>query len=490
MKKIFLLIATTGLLASCAGWLDTEPQGPVSNEQLMKLVKENPDQVLEPMLSGAVNFMHSGARAGGTDKYGFKVWNIALDMMGNDVVLTNISNWFANDYLMQNYRGEDNARPADNWGNYYRLAYMSNQILDLIPTDASGKALVYRAQALTLRSMAFYYLVNIFQDDYNNGGKDKAGVPTPLTVGGALPRGTVEGVYTVVIDDLKEAIALFKAAGYNSTSSKIDLDQDVANFILAKALLTHGDYTDAAAAASEVIAKYSLMNEAQYKSGFQSLTLPETIWGYKWSQNSDLYNNSYASFMSAYASGYGGGTNNAYVAMDQKLYDQISATDYRKKVFLDAATTYTYADNSVGNLPKYTNIKFATTTLTQDEVFMRVSEMHVIKAEALARGGNTSGAQDALFALVSARDASYTKSTKTGTDLLNEVFLHGRIEMWGEGYEFFANKRFNKGVDRTGSANHITETLVLAAGKNFTFQIPNSSEMVPNPLMDGSDQNP
>ena len=111
------------------------------------------------------------------------------------------------------------------------------------------------------------------------------------------------------------------------------------------------------------------------------------------------------------------------------------------------------------------------------------------KAEAEARGGNNSAAQQTLYDLVSKRDSGYAKSSNTGEALLKEIFLQSRIELWGEGHEFFTNKRFNVGVDRTASSNH-THKLVKAAGKEFTYQIPLSIELNSNPYINAADQNP
>ncbi|MFR6633913.1 MAG: hypothetical protein ACLUQ6_01670 [Alistipes onderdonkii] len=88
-------------------------------------------------------------------------------------------------------------------------------------------------------------------------------------------------VYSTITTDLQNAIALFEQEGYDPKSSTADIDQTVANMVLARVALTTGDYTTAANAAGAVIsAGYSLMNEEQYTtSGFQSTSLPETIWG-------------------------------------------------------------------------------------------------------------------------------------------------------------------------------------------------------------------
>ena len=56
---------------------------------------------------------------------------------------------------------------------------------------------------------------------------------------------------------------------------------------------------------------------------------------------------------------------------------------------------------------------------------------------------NTAAAQAALVALnkTSGRDPEYT-CTKTGTELLNEIKLYRRVELWGEGFDWFDMKRW------------------------------------------------
>ncbi|WP_307756574.1 RagB/SusD family nutrient uptake outer membrane protein [uncultured Alistipes sp.] len=488
MKRIIYIIAiaTTILFASCASELDTEPAGnQVSDEQLRELIKKDPDLVLAPMMLGAVNYMHTGNRLAGTNDRGFMIWNLGMDCQGNDLVLTGLTNWFADEYQFQSLRAQTNVLTADRWFCYYKIVYSSNQILDLIPDDATGKALVYKAQAMTYRALAYYYLMCIYQDDYMHGGKDKAGVPLYLSVGGAKGRAPSQEVYSTIISDLEDAIELFVAEGHDPKESVTDIDQTVANMVLARVALTAGEYTKAAGAAGKVIAAgYTLMNETQYtESGFQSTTLPETIWGYTWASATSLGNRSFASFMSLTAIDLGSNAG-IYTAIDNRLYDQISGTDYRKKNFLESEKTV-----GARTYPQYSNTKFDTPDYLQDEVFMRLSEAYLLKAEAEARGGNSTAAQQTLFDLVSKRDTGYAKSTKTGDALLQEIFLQSRIELWGEGHEFFTNKRFNVGVDRMSSTNH-THKVAKPAGKEFTYQIPLTIEISSNPYITAADQNP
>ena len=72
---------------------------------------------------------------------------------------------------------------------------------------------------------------------------------------------------------------------------------------------------------------------------------------------------------------------------------------------------------------------------------MRVAEMYLIEAEAKARMGT--GGAEALLPLAENRDPSYVLSTNSGQDLIDEVLLQRRWELWGEGFRFNDLKRLN-----------------------------------------------
>lgn len=489
MKRKLLYIAAAALLfCSCSDQLFTEPEGgKVSDEQLTELINKDADAVLAPMMQSNLLWIHNGYYSEGNMYKGIKCWSLALDLQGNDMVLTLTNNWYKDMYMLNNLRQQTSRNVAEYWYTLYKIVYRANQILDLMPEQPSDAALIYKAQALTYRALGYYYLMNIYQVDYMHGGKDKPGVPLHLTVGGAKGRTPSTEVYSTIITDLENAINTFEEQGYDPMSSTSDIDQSVANMLLARIALTTGDYTTAANAAAAVIAKpYTLMNEEQYTtSGFQSVSLPETIWGYTYSGTSGNGNSSFASYVSLTVNEFSQ-NKGVYMAIDNRLYDQIPDTDYRKKNFLSAEQVA--KGGEFEGYPQYTNIKFNTPTYEVDEVYMRLSEAYLLKAEAEARGGNDAAAQQTLYDLVSKRDSGYTKSSKTGDALLEEIYLQSRIELWGEGHEFFTNKRFNKGIDRKSSSNHSHK---VAEDVNvYTYQIPLSIEINSNPYITSSDQNP
>ena len=483
MKKNILAIIAMAAVAftSCDSLLDIEPQGgSVSDEQLQQLINTDADKVLAPMMLGMVNYMHNGYYSDSNVGQGYMNWNLAMDLQANDMVLSSTANWWGDQYTFENLRQQTARFTAERWYCYYKMVYKANQILDLIPADATGQALVYKAQALTFRSLAYYYLVNIYQTSYMYGGKDMAGVPMYLSTGDPTTgRTPVATIYAQITKDLQDAVKAFEETEYDSHTTFTDIDASVANMVLARVALTSGQYDIAASAAGKVIADgYALMDEAAYTtSGFQEGTLSETIWAYDWAQATSLENASFASWISKTAIDTGS-NKGIYMCIDQQLYDQIPDTDYRKKNFVEEAE---------GNYPAYIAVKFNSANYRQDEVYMRLSEAYLLKAEAEARNNQASAAQTTLYNLVSQRDSAYEKSSKTGDALLKEIFLQSRIELWGEGHEWFTNKRFNVGVDRTASANH-GHKVKFAAGKEFTYQIPLSIELNSNPNI--KDQNP
>ena len=155
---------------------------------------------------------------------------------------------------------------------------------------------------------------------------------------------------------------------------------------------------------------------------------------------------------------YGYGQYSKGRQINKKLYNKIPATDVRKgwwsgedklNHFLpEKYNTYLKAKG----FPAYTNCKFGTydgnigcSTNANDIVLMRVEEMYLIKAEAMAKAGQDGKTELEKF-VKTYRDPSYTC---TG-DVQEAVYFQKRIELWGEGMIWYDAMRLNKGVDRRG----------------------------------------
>ncbi|PZP50083.1 MAG: hypothetical protein DI598_06375 [Pseudopedobacter saltans] len=498
------------LCSSCSKKLDIDPLGStLTEESIQALVKKNPDQVLQPMLTSMVSAINGYTYVNSVDSKNLSVINMLLDLKGNDMILANRNGgWLVDDYELRAYREQNTSRVAIYWNTFYKYIFYANQILSLIPPNvdlsvANGtneKIMMYKAAALTVRAFSYTYLMWLYQDDYLSGGKDKLGVPLHLDNNNPLmDRASSQEVWNQIVADATDAIQLFKTSGYYMTNDRTDIDGTVASVVLARAALTMGDWTTAIKAASEVIEKYpTLMNEQQYTSSGMTILDNEAIFGYKVDATTSKGQGSFPGWMNPYGEGGYGGSQGAWMAIDQRLYDKIPVTDYRKKNFVQGdyiVITYPSSGSSL-NYPKYNSLKFAagivtgqTTAYYQNEIYMRSSEMLLLKAEAEVRSGDDEAAKQTLYQLASKRDAGYMLSAKKGNDLLAEIQLQRRIELWGEGgFEFYDNKRWNISVDRNSSPNHLYKSTILVPQKDFTFQIPLESELLLNPAI--KTQNP
>lgn len=385
---------------------------------------------------------------------------------------------------------------------YYRCIGNANALIENIDNASGPEADKKRlkAEALTMRAWAYFNLVQIYGKRYQaaqppaTSNNTQLGVSMPLSAKDVkLPRATVEENYTQIVKDLNDAIALF-AAGSN-VPNKSHLSIHAARAIRARVALTMQDYTNAAAFAKAVVdaGAFTLMSNAAYQSGFNSIANSEWIWGaYVQADQGDTFGSYFAQIS------WDGNT--TYIRSRPKrinsaLYNQITATDVRKKMWEPApnATNFPLPLSTYIREP-FMSRKFKTRELPTigDVPYIRLAEMYLIMAEAYAMiPGKESDARNALFTLAKNRDANYTLSTNSGQALLNEILIQRRVEFWGEGFRFFDLKRLDLPLDRTVVPNFVSAAvggvMQIPAGDNrWQFAIP-ISELQANP---NSVQNP
>ncbi|MNE72305.1 SusD family protein [compost metagenome] len=120
---------------------------------------------------------------------------------------------------------------------------------------------------------------------------------------------------------------------------------------------------------------------------------------------------------------------------------------------------------------------------------MRASEMILIEAEAKAHLG-MADAGDVLFALQSNRDPNAVKSGNTGQDLINEIALERRKELYGEiGINYLDIKRLQLPLTRSGNHDPGVMYDIPANDPAFILKIP-QRELDANPNINDADQNP
>ncbi|MCH8495987.1 MAG: RagB/SusD family nutrient uptake outer membrane protein [Balneolales bacterium] len=484
MKKHVLTGALMILLVSISGcddqFLNTVPTEDVSDE----LVTATPAN----MMLG-INGIHRSLY----QRYlscqgcvGLGALMIFNDAMGEDVVMTRTSSTWH--YGLYQWNVHRNASARDNrfpWLFYYQIIRNANVIIngeDNADGDQSAINIPI-GQALTYRAFAHYQLVQLYADRYDAASTNShPGIPVVIEVSNAgQARASVEDVYRQIHDDLEEAAN--RLQGYNRPN-KSHLDRSVALGLRARVYLTQQNWTEAASFAAQARAGYTLMSETELLGGFNDYTIGEWMWGTGVVlEQTDRFGH-FGANMSRNNSTIVTRTNPR--AINTLLYDQISDTDVRQQWF---DPTGQHPDL---NLPSafakfpYTHQKFLAASednAQMDVPYMRAAEMYLIEAEARARLNDPTAA-DVLLSLVSTRDPSYVRSLNVGQALVDEVLIHRRIELWGEGFRFLDLKRLNQALDRTGANHGNAQTAgvfeVPAGSEEWTYLIP-QAEVDANP---------
>lgn len=533
MKKIiFSLILLCTLAFSSCNSLDVAPPNSITDEQITELLKDSTkvSLIMSALAANLPNYFNiSGKTYTGYSSYPLNSQidqDFVMSMLGNDVVLGSLnitSGGHASYYALTTaFNLADNDFPF--WALPSDIITGANKVLNYLSDDATVSASKtlqdYRARCLTLRGYGYFQLMQRFQKAYTNGGSAGKGMPLYTSYGVNTPAAisSAKETYEFILKDLKEAVSLFESSGVGYTKSDVtDIDEGVAQYLLARAALCYGDWTTAISACTSLIAKYpSFITEANYgakdddfaaicagtkevnasDNAFHCIAAnPETILGFaNGSTNNNQYFYIFSNIFSPGEAGYG----SYYPCIDSKLYNKIDSRDFRKANYTTTTGNYTYIYDSskhtqTNTIPQYANMKFgATLSLAStardnntycDDILIRASEVYLMLAEAYAQSGQDTMAKSTLNTLLAARTKSGSTTLTcdnytgmSGMTALQMVELQWRIEMWLEkGLEFYNNKRWNVAVDRSGSANHYSNNTTFSVDE-MTLEIPTAEQ--------------
>ncbi len=379
----------------------------------------------------------------GTWRYLLETWNsyanpgfgatlLANDAMGFDVVL-NTKYGFRSHYLFTAIYGKGGTNSLS-WTLAYKTINNTNGIIAYIDaaqgTEEDRRRI--KAQAYGLRGFVYLHLASLYCFAID---KDPHAVCVPVytepsdasTQG--KPASSVSEVYAQAIEDLEESLALLPENYVRSSKHKIN--KEVILGLLSRACLYARDWERAKSYSDRLLsANDYLMNESEYKSGFNNIENGEWIWGHPQTADQDD-----PSYLFHYLDTTTKGSYYFSFNADPWFRDLFDEGDYRKDLMYWAPNPGVVpdpADNDpVDVWMRYAKFKFRD-NFTADILLLRRSEIFLIHAEAKARL-NEDGAIDALNRVKSARGAK-TLSDITGEALLEAIWLERRKELFGEGF--------------------------------------------------------
>mgnify|MGYP001347087579 CR=1 FL=1 len=466
------LLITVGIGGCKKDFLEVEPTGFTTPEQLAGAAKQDPN-LLNGNISGLYSTMFTTGVGGttGHDDFGQKGIDIYTDMMQSDMVLAALNyGWYSTvaRYLATN---DFTTNPVYvPWRYYYRLVYGSNIIIgilggnDAIPEEAGNKYTMGQAKAM--RAYAYFYLTQLYAKEYGDGTQKII----PLLTSSAdlnLPKSTTKEVYDLMESDLRSAITLL--AGFSRTG-KQQINANVAKGLLAYVLSARGSQADLAevvtltqeimSAFPKTTPNFLVYNGANGNTaGFNNVATPSWMWGVDLTLAQDLDLISWWGQVDQFTYSYAWAGDPKTI--DKGLYDGIPANDIRKAQF--AAPGEEFPLQPVNKFFAPARTEGGQRQVETDYLYMRADEFYLMNAEAKARLGQTADAVSGLKLYLSDRvsDLSYL-DVLSGAGLVSEIYRQTRIEMWGEGKSYLALKRLKQNVVR--GSNHLFE-----AGATFPY---------------------
>ena len=470
--------------------------------------------------------------------------HIVNEVRGDDGFLAQALNWtwwvpsFQYTYTASS---TDTRGPRGYWDSFYSVIENCNAAIHAdLPFE--GEPLnEYLSELYMIRALSYYNLVNMFAAPYTkSGGPSSPGVPLyeVSDPGTYMGRGTVQGVYDLILSDLQ--FARQNAPAQINASAATRFTKCFAFGLSARVALSMGHYDDAYDYAVAAIADApALATGADYTMGFSDDN-EESIFVVPF--NSDDYP-IYWGLTSFYdhPEGYGN------VFFTETLFNSYGADDIRKNWFVPPlfynindpavnaffgddlyisyhwdggysqgrAEVYSFYNDSssynpanvdwihyrpghyslyakfprMNSIPGVSNgsVGLARPTL------MRTSEMYLIKAECEARGegGGATAAQQTLLAIQQRAQASAVLSTNTGEALLDEVLMERRKELAGEGFRMYDILRLGIPLERPDIIGpNWSDVMTLPAyDDKLIWPIP-EAELDSNSELTESDQNP
>ncbi len=392
----FLLV---GSLAACDSILDQSPPDRLPTEDAVTDARG-----ARAALAGA----YDGLRGAGEFYYAAEFITLG-DLSADEVVSVGISGPF--DFADANELRANNSSVAGVWEDIYEALNRANVLLEQVPLitdlEETEKNQIL-GEAYALRALNLHNLTKFWGD-----------VPMPLVSAKSveeaaqITRTPAAQVYQQIHSDLAQAETLV-----TETGDATRVTTGVVDALQARVALYEGDWATAAAEADEVLAQgYALAEDFTSLFDSEGTDTPEDILKLVFTAEQFCWHGYY------YISDAEGGLGT--VGPSQKLIDLFDPADVRG--------TWSIFGDTEGEASGF---KFPTTIGAEDFHVIRLAEVLLIKAEALARQNDLVGAVD-TYNLIRERAglAPHTLGAEVTSqaEVLAEIDLQRQLELAFEG---------------------------------------------------------
>ncbi|WP_245579237.1 RagB/SusD family nutrient uptake outer membrane protein [Algoriphagus mannitolivorans] len=463
-KKATLSVALIGsvLLGGCESGLQVDPRQSIDASGALN----TPDAV-----DAALNSVYARLRS---------VRNYGRDLLALSDALADVGQTTSNSgRLISENNNQPNAHfQAGFWQNSYYAINEANLIIDGLPgvQGASAAQLArWEGEAKFLRALYYFDLVKVYSyiptAIFQGGVIDQGGIPLVtegvITSGAAFnrqpARASINEVYDQIYKDLEDAKRLLTSRGVQYASS------GAASALLSRVALYKGDWTKAVSESTLALSSSvgTVLSGNAYVTGWRAAINPESMFEVRFAlaEESIGVNESLQSSYTALLNltnknsqgGWGDFIPNATVrgffgltqlqtgtpASDNNNWDVNRNSDIRAQLYTTGNTV-----RGAGRQIECTKFLSKSGFAYADNVpVIRKSEMHLNRAEANYRLGNTDLALSELNAFKALRGLSAV--TLSGQALLDEILLERFKEFAFEGHRFFDLKRNGRAIVKT-----------------------------------------
>jgi hypothetical protein len=465
--KVLVLVCMALQLVSCNDWLDVKPRSEIESDD-----NYNSEQGYKDALTGIYLLMTDNAMYGKEMTYGM------VDAMAQ--YYTGTYSTYQPYYYAKQYSYKESATETtinSMWSKTYNAIANLNELIQHID-KADSKTFtgrnyhLIRGEAYGLRAFLHFDMLRLFGKSYA-AGADSTAIPYEASVTtGVYPLSTVKDVLTKVQADLKTAeteLAVDPVISGKEATSTDDATYErdrtfkfnyyAVKLLEARAYLYAQDYTNANAAAQEVIKQQTFYwtPESEY-SATEAISKnfvgsEELVFSLYTTNLNTNYSETFTSLNGTYMS------DDAYsVLFEEATYQKI---DYRWLYLTEVMSNCTFCSKL--RQPSGNNSYINRLPL------MRISEAYYIAAECALQNSDVATAMGYLNIVRQHRGINTALSASLSVDdAKNEITKEYQKEFWCEGQLYFYYKRINAATIPVYNSKWYTGS----ATPNYVFPLP------------------
>jgi hypothetical protein len=394
-----------------------------------------------------------------------------------------LTNYSQTTFLIQYYiDGMAAINSPGPWQNAYNYIFQANAIINGLQNNTAISPTINQqltGESKFIRAFWNFYLTNLY-------GNIPLVTGTNYAVNDVLSRSTRSQVYQQIIADIKDAQNLLNSNYVDATDTTVTTDRGrpttwAATALLARVYLYTASYDSAEAQATAVINNTGLYSLCQDLNNVFLANSTEAIWQLDIPLPSSINTPDGLNFILTSAPSTAAGAVGNSATISPQLLSAFDSGDNRETSWISVFTSSTIPVTNYYFPYKYKVAE--SSNITEYVMVLRLAEQYLIRAEANAQLGNTSGAISDLNIIRNRAGLGYYAGGSDQASILNAILHENQVEMFTEwGHRWFDLIRTGNASAVMGSPGNVCQAKGASWNPNSElFPIPeNEIKLDPN----------